>query len=427
MKISRKNITRNLHLFVTFFAINIKRSFAQIIITAKKAASRKKEFYGVKNTLKNKRFLIKSISVLLLLITAISCLAVIPASAGGEESEKKTVISSRFYELLFSKDKNENKNTNNIKSSNENRIMLSPSGDVFGVKISGSGVRVSRVLTEVDNYPLEKEDKIERIDGINVYSVSDVKRELSKKCESERIKLDIIRGAKRMSVSLPLTKESGEIKLGVLLSDSAAGIGTVTYIDPKSGDFGGLGHGICDIDSGSVLPLSGGEATGVILGGATRGESGKPGELRGILTHETLGEVNKNTAVGVFGRFNDTGIQKKCHSEAIEVAHKEEVTPGEAEIISTVKSGKRASYKIEITDIDYSSEGSKSFKIKVTDDTLAALTGGIVRGMSGSPIIQNGRLIGAVTHVMISDPKEGYGIFIENMLAESGVSLPKAA
>ena len=171
-----------------------------------------------------------------------------------------------------------------------------------------------------------------------------------------------------------------------------------------------------------------GTATGVILAGASRGERGKPGELRGVLTDKSIGTISSNTECGVFGSLSKDGIERLELSEAIPVAAREDVHTGSAKIISTVKSGMREEYDIEIVDIDYSSSGNKSFRIHVAAPDVIALTGGIVRGMSGSPIIQDGKLVGAVTHVLVANPTEGYGIFIENMLsaAQQGAQ-PKAA
>jgi stage IV sporulation protein B len=143
------------------------------------------------------------------------------------------------------------------------------------------------------------------------------------------------------------------------------------------------------------------------------------------MTDKVIGNLNVNTEVGVFGTINKENISEL--GEIFEVAKKSEVKAGEATIISTVKNGKKAEYKIEIYDVDQSSTGSKSFKIRVKDPALVAITGGIVRGMSGSPIIQNGKLIGAVTHVLVNDPKTGYGIFIENMLSQKPAAQKKAA
>ena len=210
---------------------------------------------------------------------------------------------------------------------------------------------------------------------------------------------------------------TNEYRLGVVLKDGAAGIGTITYIDPETGDFGGLGHGICDTDTGEVINFTEGQITGVILSGVKKGEEGKPGELSGLLTDKVKGVLYSNTECGVFGKLDS--IPEGLSSTAIEIAHRDDVHSGEATILSTVKVGSVKEYKIEISDINKGSTGTKSFKIKVTDPALIAITGGVVRGMSGSPIIQDGKLVGAVTHVMVANPTEGYGIFIENMLSAS--------
>ena len=219
--------------------------------------------------------------------------------------------------------------------------------------------------------------------------------------------------------------EGGEYRLGITLRDVAAGIGTITFVDPETGEFGGLGHGICDAESGNVIEMQTGDALEVVLGGIHRGEAGNPGELSGVMTDICIGSLEVNTEVGVFGSIKKDRIDKL--GNIYEVGKKSEVKAGEATIISTVKNGKKAEYKVEIYDIDQSSTGSKSFKIRVKDPALVAITGGIVRGMSGSPIIQNGKLIGAVTHVLVNDPTTGYGIFIENMLNTSTNSQKKAA
>ena len=157
-----------------------------------------------------------------------------------------------------------------------------------------------------------------------------------------------------------------------------------------------------------------GEVTGVILGGVKRGEAGAPGELRGVLTEEKSGELTLNSECGVFGRLTGESDAKEG---LLPIGSREQIHEGAATIRSTLKNGRTENYTIEIGQIDRTSTDAKSFRIRVTDPALIAATGGIVRGMSGSPILQDGRLVGAVTHVMVNDPTEGYGIFIENMLA----------
>lgn len=316
-------------------------------------------------------------------------------------------VGSRFLDLFFGKD--------------EKTAMLLPGGEVFGVKMKQKYVTV----TESKRIPaIKRGDIIISINGKEVSNASEV-AELVKKSGGESLTVKARHCGEEIKIEVRPTLEDGEYKLGLSLRDGALGIGTMTFVDPKTGAFGGLGHGICDGDSGEVISMENGEVTGVILGGIHRGECGKPGELTGILTNEDLGDLSTNSECGVFGVLDPEDIK---NGTPVPIGTKDEVKEGEATIISTVKNGKRCEYKIEITDIDRTSEGSKSFRIKVTDPTLKALTGGIVRGMSGSPIIQDGKLVGAVTHVMVADPTEGYGIFIENMLnAANSEAIPKAA
>ena len=319
-------------------------------------------------------------------------------------------VSSRLYELFFGKGEKESKPTS-----------LVVGGDVFGVKIKQKYVTV----TEAKGVPaLKAGDVILSVNGERVSTAADVKR-LIAKSGGESVTIRALHAGSEVGVEIRPTLDGGEYKLGLSLRDGAAGLGTVTFIDKETGVFGGLGHGICDSESGEVILMESGEVCGVILGGVHKGECGKPGELCGILTDSDLGDLNINSECGVFGVITDPAMLSGSERE---IAHKSEVKEGEATIISTIKNGKTAEYKIEIYDIDQSSNGSKSFRIRVTDETLKAISGGIVRGMSGSPIIQNGKLVGAVTHVMVADPTEGYGIFIENMLSAAGqIALPKAA
>ena len=318
-------------------------------------------------------------------------------------------ISSRIYELFFGKQK-ENRQT----------LYLIPGGDVFGIRIKEENVTVSNTD---GNSAFKRGDKIISINGKEISDSNDVTEAL-KGCHGGAVQINIIRGGEKMTLTVIPRYEDGVYKLGITLRKNACGIGTVTFIEPKTHLFGGLGHGVCDSESGTPIEISSGSATGVILGGVTRGEIGKPGELSGVLNKRSIGSIITNNECGVFGIMDDIDVDMQA---PIPVGCKSEVHQGEAEIISTVKGGKKAKYKIEITEIDATSTGSKSFKIKVKDPTLIALTGGIVRGMSGSPIIQNGKLVGAVTHVMVADPTEGYGIFIENMLNTANMPMAKAS
>ena len=318
-------------------------------------------------------------------------------------------VGSRLWELIFGETKS------------EDEIKLCPGGDVFGVKIKQDGVTV----IDAKRIPaLTSGDVIISINGQKVNSSNDIKRVLAAS-GGESVTVRARHAGNEINVEIRPTLVDGEYKLGMTLRDGAAGIGTVTFVDPRTGAFGGLGHGICDNETGNVVPMESGEICDVVLSGVHKGESGKPGELCGILTKEKLGVLSKNCDCGVFGSVDASKLDV---GSPIPLGHKDEVVAGEAKIISTIRNGKSAEYKVEIFDVDKTSDGSKSFKIRVTDPTLIAMTGGIVRGMSGSPIIQNGKLIGAVTHVLVANPTEGYGIFIENMLnAAKSEALPKAA
>ena len=358
----------------------------------------------------------KLICSVIALTLCFSFVAPIGASAASGGSADIT-IDLRLKDLFFGKARPKNE---------DETIYLCPGGDAFGVKICGSGVKVLNGH-ESDSDGLMTDDKIISINGCEVFSTDEVKAIVAES-GGGKISVLVLRGGKKVILTLTPTKVGDNYQLGALLSDGTAGIGTVTYINPKTGEFGGLGHGICDSQGTNVLPMKSGEITGVVLGGAIKGECGKPGELRGVLMDRHLGELYSNTECGVFGSLSATAAESLCSkASALPVGHRDEVRLGEATIISTVKNGKRDSYTISIESIDKDSDGSKSFRIKVTDPSLIALTGGIVRGMSGSPIIQDGKLIGAVTHVMVADPTEGYGIFIENMLNAAQMPMAKAA
>ena len=332
----------------------------------------------------------------------------ISASAIGAKSEgteytqtlsEGVEVGSRFAELLLG-------------TKEKKAPTLRIGGGVFGVKIAQKNVTV----TESSGIPLLKTgDIILSINGKEIHCVEDVKNTLQK-CGGDSVTICALHRGERVSIEVKPTLSDGEYKLGLSVRDGASGIGTVTFYDEKTGLFGGLGHGICDSETGEVISMSTGEVMGVVLGGVHKGECGKPGELTGILKDKCIGTLHSNNECGVFGIITDKAAFEASVGAALPIGTKSEVKAGEAKIVSTLKNGKNAEYSIEIYDVDKSSDGSKSFKIRVTDPTLVAISGGIVRGMSGSPIIQNGKLVGAVTHVMIADPTEGYGIFIENML-----------
>ena len=331
-----------------------------------------------------------------------------PATGGesvGALSEN-VQVSSRLLELIFGEKKTD---------AAQGRL-VAIGGNVFGIKIN----MTHPTVTDAEGNALfRRGDMILAVGSISTVSCKDVEAALDG-CKGEVLQVRVLRSGEEIKLCVKPTLEGGKYRFGISLRDSALGIGTVTYIDPESGSFGGLGHGVTDGETGELIEMQGGDTSGVILGGVHKGECGKPGELVGILTSEDVGDIHKNTDCGIFGEFSS---EKYKTRPLVELADKSEVVAGEAKIISTIKNGKEGEYSVEIYDVDYTSDGSKSFKIRVTDKALIALSGGIVRGMSGSPIIQNGKLVGAVTHVMVANPTEGYGIFIENML---NASVPEA-
>ncbi|MBR2929749.1 MAG: hypothetical protein IKC32_00835 [Clostridia bacterium] len=318
-----------------------------------------------------------------------------------------TVVGSRIIELF-----REDKQGSAKKADNAERPSLLVGGIIFGTRIKETHVTVT---TPDEGGTLAVGDRIISINGKDILGISDVKRAVSG-CGGEELSIICERGGKRVTLSLKPREVDGDYKLGAVIREGAAGIGTVTYVDPASGAFGGLGHGICDPESGEVVEMTNGTATSVILGGVVKGEAGKPGELTGILTDRRMGVIEANTELGVFGRLDS--IPERC-STLLPIAYKSEVTAGDAKILSTLKNGATLEYSVKLSDVKPTSDGTKCFKVTVTDPALLAISGGIVRGMSGSPIIQDGKLVGAVTHVMVANPTEGYGIFIENMLNAS--------
>jgi stage IV sporulation protein B len=230
--------------------------------------------------------------------------------------------------------------------------------------------------------------------------------------------INFIRDGKKYKANLLPVKSSsdGKYKAGLWVRDSTAGIGTITFYNPDDGSFAGLGHGIYDSETELLLPLSRGAVVGLDMEDILKGKTGHPGELKGSFGTEKKGSLLKNTTGGVFGVLS---TPPETVSDPLPCALKGEVVKGDAYILSNVDGRGVKKYSINIDKIYSGNEATKNFVISVTDERLLELTGGIVRGMSGSPIIQNDKLVGAVTHVLVNDPTRGYGIFIENMLKEA--------
>lgn len=305
-------------------------------------------------------------------------------------------------------------------------VMLIPGGMAFGVKFFTQGALVIEVAgIETSNglvFPakeagIREKDVIIRVGGLELKS-ADMLIETVEGCGGAPVSVAYERGGEEYSTSVTpaLDRQTGEYKIGLLVRDSTAGIGTVTYIVPATGEFGGLGHGINDGETGVLLPLGRGAVVDVKITDIVKGVPNSPGELRGEFGSKLQGELYANTNMGVFGEIS----RSNRSGEAIPAASRDEVIEGEAYIITTVDGTTPQKFDIEIEKVYTASGQTKNFLIKITDPGLISLAGGIVQGMSGSPIIQNGKLVGAVTHVLVSDPLHGYGIFIENMLDAAG-------
>lgn len=296
--------------------------------------------------------------------------------------------------------------------------LLIPVGKIIGLQLRDDTVTVAAyddaLGNNAKNAGLKIGDEIVKIDGTDIGCTEDVRAALSS-CGSE-VELTVRRGSKLSTLRLTPEQTADGPRLGVYLRQGIAGIGTVTFYDPETGKFGTLGHGVSD-PKGDLLRMTQGYAYEAQILSVKKGKSGDPGQLKGSADAvSAFGTLLRNTPQGVFG------ITKQgWKGEPIPVADFEEVHTGTAAIRSTVCGDTAQEYSVEILKIypEDRTDG-RNFLIKVTDPTLLSITGGIVQGMSGSPIIQDGKLIGAVTHVLVNDPTTGYGIFIENMLDAAG-------
>ncbi len=313
-----------------------------------------------------------------------------------------------------------------VKANISSKLELVPCGDVFGVKFFTKGVIVTDIsevesengiLSPAAKAGIKKGDVIVSLAGKET-NTAETTTEIIASSGGKTLEAEFIRDEKTYKAKITPVKSSadGAYKAGLWVRDSTAGIGTVTYYDPKTGNFGGLGHGIYDSETGLLMPLLRGAVVDITLEDIIKGRNGHPGELKGAFGTEKTGTLFGNTSCGVYGVL---GKQPQTICGKMPCAIKSEVKKGSATILSNVDGLGVKEYGIEIVKIYSGDEPTKNFVIEVTDKELLEKTGGIVRGMSGSPIVQNGKLVGAVTHVLVGEPTRGYGIFIENMLSEA--------
>ena len=287
--------------------------------------------------------------------------------------------------------------------------LLIPGGQVVGMHLQDGSVTVTGLTEAGKQTGLAAGDRLLSVDGQAVRSPQDVLEALSR--SDGRVKISLLRAGKTKTITVTPTVTSHGPRLGVQLRQGTTGLGTVTYYDPDTGSFGALGHSVND-PAGAPVTLESGAIYPARVSGINRGKPGAPGQLLGALTDSApLGDLAKNTAQGVFGKISLSPAQP------LPAATSEEIHTGRATIRSTVTGDGPQEYSVEILKIYPATQNkTRNMLIRITDPALLEATGGIVQGMSGSPIIQDGKLIGAVTHVLINDPTTGYGIFIENML-----------
>ena len=305
------------------------------------------------------------------------------------------------------------------------RRVVSLCGTPFGIKMVTDGVMVvgtgsvtnlqSQAVNPAEDAGVLEGDVILSLNGEKISSKKQLTQIVSA-CSGQPISMVIRRGDELEQLTVSPVKSSldNDYHLGLWVRDSSAGIGTVTYYDPENGTFGALGHGVCD--SSALLPLRSGLALPAAVTSVTRGEVGTPGALHGAVTGRSpCGTIRSNTERGIFGVMTPPQDISPLPTAAAAQVH-----TGSATILSNVSGTETREYAVQIVSVEPGEPQGRNLRLAVTDDALLAQTGGIVQGMSGSPILQDGRLVGAVTHVLVNEPAAGYGILIENMLAAAG-------
>ena len=305
-----------------------------------------------------------------------------------------------------------------------------PMGRTVGIKLFSDGVMVvgfgevtaaDGSHTPAKDCGLKEGDIITHINREEVDSIEEVQA-LLQQVGDQAMSIRAVRDDKQVQFTAQAVQCSadGQYKLGAWIRDSMAGIGTLTFADPETGLFGTLGHGINDVDTAVLMKLQSGAITPASVAGVTKGQNGRPGELRGTFSaSQTLGTLYANTQSGVFGYLQDP---EAITGTPVPVAEEDEVHTGQATILSNVSGTQVEEYTVEILKVYDDSKDTRDLMLRVTDQRLLEQTGGIVQGMSGSPILQDGKLVGAVTHVLIDHADRGYGILAQNMLDQAAQS-----
>ncbi|MDD3303623.1 MAG: SpoIVB peptidase [Clostridia bacterium] len=300
-------------------------------------------------------------------------------------------------------------------SSTYANMELAIGGEAIGIKLLATGVLIMGIDRQDTN--LQVGDIILQVNGEKIETNTEL-LDRAKKSEGKELSLEVNRQGEIFTTTIsPITDSvSNEYKLGLWVKDSSAGVGTITFYDKISRKFAALGHGVTETKENYILPIETGGITTTNIFSIKKGVAKVPGELKGTITTSIIGEINGNTDKGIYGKIlKDDIITSK---NTIEVMPKSQIKEGKASIFCTLDDNTIKEYEIEIQKVLLTSIGNKNMIISITDKRLLDKTGGIVQGMSGSPIVQDGKLVGAVTHVFLNDPTRGYGVFIENMIED---------
>lgn len=340
---------------------------------------------------------------------------VIQTSSSNNKITSKTVTLSLFNIIDIKK----------VQVNTIENIKVIPLGNIIGIKLYSSGVLVIG-MSEIQGQKPYENSGIKEGDLIVEINQSEVKTtekliECVNQSNGKTIEIKYLRdGIEYITNIDPIEIENNNYKIGLWVRDGAVGIGTATFYEPTNGLIGTLGHGIVDKDTDTLIKTETGEFTTSIITKIKNGEKGNPGEIRGVLNEEqVIGAINKNTKFGIYGTLMQTSKLAINQQNSVEVATKDEIQTGKATVILVLEDGVRTEYEIEIKKIyKNNTEDNKSMLIEITDNRLIEKTGGIIQGMSGAPIIQNGKFIGAITHVLVNNPLQGYAVFGETMIKQ---------
>jgi len=294
-----------------------------------------------------------------------------------------------------------------------------PGGETLGIEINSDGILVIGFYKIKGSYnkgtePIKIGDYIIKINDQKVKTIKNLTKEIEKNIANEKVKITLKRNNQEIETTLNLIEENGVFKTGLYVKDSITGIGTLTYIDPETKIYGALGHEIIESNTNQLVEIKDGSIFKNTIIGIDKSSTGVPGSKNAKFFYDTIfGKINKNTNYGIYGNYT-TALPEK---ELIEVGKSSDIKIGLASIYTVLEDQNIQEYTINITNINETSN-TKNITFELIDQELISKTGGIVQGMSGSPIIQNNKLIGAVTHVIIDNPLTGYGLFITTMLEE---------